>query len=118
MRNEGRAAAWVPAARRGVYRDEELQRAHADQSHCGAYVRTSTREGVLYYTSQMGKQNVTYSNGFNIQTMLISSAIMMPTGEDVTVHKVKTKLTGWAYSGSLRDLYRLIWRRKRTNCRR
>ncbi|KAI8931537.1 hypothetical protein NX059_011194 [Plenodomus lindquistii] len=54
----------------------------------------------LYYTPQNGKQNVTYSNGFSIQTMPVSSAIMTPIDKDVIVHDGKIKLTGWAYSGS------------------
>lgn len=54
----------------------------------------------IYYTPQMGKQNVTYSNGFSIQTMPVSSAIMTPVDKDVIVHDGKIKLTGWAYSGS------------------
>ncbi|KAF1850362.1 molybdopterin binding oxidoreductase [Cucurbitaria berberidis CBS 394.84] len=54
----------------------------------------------IYYTPQMGKQNVTYSNGFSIQTMPVASAIMTPVDKDVIVHDGKIKLTGWAYSGS------------------
>lgn len=54
----------------------------------------------LYYTPQMGKQNVTYSNGFSIQTMPVSSAIMTPVNHDVVIHDGKIKFTGWAYSGS------------------
>ncbi|KAH9876454.1 hypothetical protein J1614_003585 [Plenodomus biglobosus] len=54
----------------------------------------------IYYTPQMGKQNVTYSNGFSIQTMPVSSAIMTPVDKDVIIHDGKIKLTGWAYSGS------------------
>ncbi|KAL6710310.1 hypothetical protein ACN47E_009256 [Coniothyrium glycines] len=54
----------------------------------------------LYYTPQLGKQNVTYSNGFSIQTMPVASAIMTPVDRDIIVHDGKIKLTGWAYSGS------------------
>lgn len=54
----------------------------------------------LYYSPQMGKHNVTYSNGFSIQTMPVSSAIMTPINHDQIVHDGKIKLTGWAYSGS------------------
>ncbi|KAJ4376377.1 hypothetical protein N0V83_001660 [Neocucurbitaria cava] len=54
----------------------------------------------IYYTPQMGKQNVTYSNGFSIQTMPVASAIMTPVDKDVIVHDGSIKLTGWAYSGS------------------
>jgi DMSO/TMAO reductase YedYZ molybdopterin-dependent catalytic subunit len=54
----------------------------------------------LYYTPQMGKQNVTYSNGFSIQTMPVSSAIMTPVNNDVIIHDGKITFTGWAFSGS------------------
>jgi sulfite oxidase len=54
----------------------------------------------LYYTPQIGKQNATYSNGFSIQTMPVSSAIMTPRNHDQIIHDGKIKLTGWAYSGS------------------
>jgi sulfite oxidase len=54
----------------------------------------------LYYTPQNGKQNVTYSNGFSIQTMPVASAIMTPVDKDVIVHDGKIRMTGWAYSGS------------------
>ncbi|GIZ37728.1 hypothetical protein CKM354_000116400 [Cercospora kikuchii] len=53
----------------------------------------------LYYTPQLGKQNVLYSNGFSIQDMPVSSAIMTPVDMDQIVHDGKIKLTGWAYSG-------------------
>ena len=54
----------------------------------------------LYYTPQIGKQNVTYSNGFSIQKMPVSSAIMTPANNDVIIHDGKIAFTGWAYSGS------------------
>ncbi|KAJ4992444.1 Sulfite oxidase, mitochondrial [Stagonosporopsis vannaccii] len=54
----------------------------------------------LYYTPQLGKQNVTYSNGFSIQTMPVSSAIMTPVNNDVIIHDGKITFTGWAFSGS------------------
>jgi sulfite oxidase len=54
----------------------------------------------LYYTPQLGKQNVTYSNGFSIQTMPVASAIMTPLSNDVIIHDGKISFTGWAYSGS------------------
>lgn len=54
----------------------------------------------LYYTPQIGKQNVTYSNGFSIQAMPVSSAIMTPHDHDTIIHDGKIKMTGWAYSGS------------------
>lgn len=54
----------------------------------------------IYYTPQIGKHNNTYSNGFSIQTMPVSSAIMTPFNHDQIVHDGKIKLTGWAFSGS------------------
>jgi sulfite oxidase len=53
----------------------------------------------LYYTPQIGKQNTLYSNGFSIQDMPVSSAIMTPKDMDQIVHDGKIKLKGWAYSG-------------------
>ncbi|KAK8052708.1 hypothetical protein PG996_012009 [Apiospora saccharicola] len=53
----------------------------------------------LYYTPQVGKQNAMYSNGFSIQEMPVSSAIMSPVDMDQIVHDGKVKLKGWAYSG-------------------
>ena len=53
----------------------------------------------LYYTSQVGKHNVTYSTGFSIQDMPVSSAIMTPADMSVIVHSGFIHLTGWAYSG-------------------
>ncbi|KAF2193927.1 molybdopterin binding oxidoreductase [Zopfia rhizophila CBS 207.26] len=54
----------------------------------------------IYYTPQIGKQNAKYSNGFSIQTMPVSSAIMTPLSHDQIIHDGHIKLTGWAYSGS------------------
>jgi len=54
----------------------------------------------IYYTPQQGKHNATYSSGFSIQTMPVSSAIMTPINHDQIIHDGKIKLTGWAYSGS------------------
>lgn len=54
----------------------------------------------IYYSPQIGKHNNTYSNGFSIQTMPVSSAIMAPLNHDQIVHDGKIKLTGWAFSGS------------------
>ncbi|ORX96648.1 Oxidoreductase, molybdopterin-binding domain-containing protein [Clohesyomyces aquaticus] len=54
----------------------------------------------IYYTPQIGKQNAMYSNGFSIQTMPVSSAIMTPLNHDQIIHDGKIHLTGWAYSGS------------------
>ncbi|GME33781.1 Sulfite oxidase [Neofusicoccum parvum] len=53
----------------------------------------------LYYPSQVGKQNAAYSNGFSIQDMPVSSAIMSPREKEIVVHEGKVKLRGWAYSG-------------------
>ena len=53
----------------------------------------------LYYTPQIGKQNAMYSNGFSIQDMPVSSAIMTPLDKDQIIHDGKITLTGWAYSG-------------------
>jgi sulfite oxidase len=54
----------------------------------------------IYYSPQIGKHNNTYSNGFSIQTMPVSSAIMTPLNHDQIIHDGKIKLTGWAFSGS------------------
>jgi len=53
----------------------------------------------LYFTSQIGKQNVKYSNGFSIQNMPVSSAIITPEDKQVIIHDGKVTLRGWAYSG-------------------
>ncbi|KAK6084264.1 oxidoreductase molybdopterin binding domain-containing protein [Seiridium cupressi] len=53
----------------------------------------------LYYTPQVGKQNAQYSNGFSIQDMPVSSAIMEPKDMDPIIHDGRIKLRGWAYSG-------------------
>lgn len=53
----------------------------------------------LYYTPQVGKQNALYSNGFSIQDMPVSSAIMTPEDKNQIIHDGKIKLRGWAYSG-------------------
>ncbi|KAI1873075.1 uncharacterized protein JN550_003328 [Neoarthrinium moseri] len=53
----------------------------------------------LYYTPQVGKQNAMYSNGFSIQDMPVSSAIMSPVDKAQIVHDGHIKLRGWAYSG-------------------
>jgi len=61
----------------------------------------------LYYTAQVGKQNATYSNGFSIQDMPVSSAILTPKSRDLIVHKGTIDLTGWAYSGGGRWIERV-----------
>lgn len=53
----------------------------------------------LYYSPQCGKHNATYSSGFSIQDMPVSSAIMYPTDKSVIVHDGKITMRGWAYSG-------------------
>ncbi|KAK5655065.1 hypothetical protein OQA88_5964 [Cercophora sp. LCS_1] len=53
----------------------------------------------LYYTPQIGKQNAQYSNGFSIQDMPVSSAIISPKNMDQIVHDGTINLKGWAYSG-------------------
>ncbi|MCJ1393642.1 hypothetical protein MMC18_006517 [Xylographa bjoerkii] len=53
----------------------------------------------LYYTPQTGKHNATYSSGFSIQDMPVSSAIMGPVEKSVIVHDGSIKMNGWAYSG-------------------
>lgn len=53
----------------------------------------------LYYPSQVGKHNTMYSNGFSIQDMPVSSAIMSPVNKDVIIHDGKVRVKGWAYSG-------------------
>ncbi|KAL6720376.1 hypothetical protein ACLMJK_002297 [Lecanora helva] len=53
----------------------------------------------LHYPSQNGKHNTTYSNGFSIQDMPVSSAIMSPVDKSVIVHDGTISLRGWAYSG-------------------
>ncbi|KAH8092558.1 Oxidoreductase, molybdopterin-binding domain-containing protein [Phellopilus nigrolimitatus] len=58
------------------------------------------RQEYLYYTQQIGKQNAKYSNGFSIQNMPVSSAIIHPTDKQMIVHDGTVKLEGWAYSGS------------------
>jgi len=53
----------------------------------------------LYYTPQIGKQNAMYSNGFSIQDMPVSSAIMTPVDKEQIIHEGFITLRGWAYSG-------------------
>ncbi|RPB08392.1 molybdopterin binding oxidoreductase [Morchella conica CCBAS932] len=57
------------------------------------------RKEYLYYNQQIGKHNTTYSSGFSIQDMPVSSAMMTPTDKDVIVHDGKITVKGWAYSG-------------------
>ncbi|KAG6900448.1 hypothetical protein C0993_010495 [Termitomyces sp. T159_Od127] len=53
----------------------------------------------LYYTSQIGKHNAKFSNGFSIQQMPVSSAIIYPEDKQVIIHDGKITLRGWSYSG-------------------
>lgn len=53
----------------------------------------------LYYTTQAGKHNSSYSAGFSIQDMPVSSAIMSPIDKAVVIHDGTIKMRGWAYSG-------------------
>ncbi|KUI74367.1 Sulfite oxidase, mitochondrial [Cytospora mali] len=53
----------------------------------------------LYYSPQYGKHNAMYSNGFSIQDMPVSSAIMTPVDMEQIIHDGSIKLRGWAYSG-------------------
>ncbi|KAL8829865.1 MAG: hypothetical protein Q9170_005988 [Blastenia crenularia] len=53
----------------------------------------------LYYNSQIGKHNVSYSSGFSIQDMPVSSAIMHPLDKSVIIHDGFINMRGWAYSG-------------------
>ena len=57
------------------------------------------RKEYLYYTPQVGKQNAAYSNGFSIQDMPVSSAIMTPLDKAQIIHSGSITLRGWAYSG-------------------
>ncbi|KAK4676002.1 hypothetical protein QC764_508150 [Podospora pseudoanserina] len=57
------------------------------------------RKEYLYYAPQIGKQNARYSNGFSIQDMPVSSAIITPKKMDHIVHEGRVRLAGWAYSG-------------------
>ncbi|KAH9936496.1 sulfite oxidase mitochondrial precursor [Fomitopsis serialis] len=53
----------------------------------------------LYYNIQIGKHNSKYSNGFSIQNMPVSSAIIFPQDKEVIIHDGHVELSGWAYSG-------------------
>ncbi|EIM86497.1 molybdopterin binding oxidoreductase [Stereum hirsutum FP-91666 SS1] len=54
----------------------------------------------LYYSFQIGKQNAMTSNGFSIQAMPVSSAIIFPEEKNVILHEGSVKVQGWAYSGN------------------
>ncbi|TBU59053.1 sulfite oxidase mitochondrial precursor [Dichomitus squalens] len=53
----------------------------------------------LYYNQQLGKQNVKMSNGFSIQGMPVSSAIIFPLDKQVVIHEGEIEVKGWSYSG-------------------
>ncbi|KZV60509.1 molybdopterin binding oxidoreductase [Peniophora sp. CONT] len=57
------------------------------------------RQEYLYYSFQTGKQNAAYSNGFSIQAMPVSSAIIFPQERQLIVHPGTIEVKGWAYSG-------------------
>jgi len=54
----------------------------------------------LYYSFQTGKQNAAYSNGFSIQAMPVSSAIIFPREKQLVTHDGHVEVKGWAYSGN------------------
>ncbi|KAH9924353.1 sulfite oxidase mitochondrial precursor [Epithele typhae] len=53
----------------------------------------------LYYNQQIGKHNTKMSNGFSIQNMPVSSAIIFPTDKTTIIHDGTIDLQGWSYSG-------------------
>ncbi|GBE83263.1 sulfite oxidase [Sparassis crispa] len=57
------------------------------------------RQEYPYYPSQFGKHNVKCSNGFSIQNMPVSSAIMFLLDKQVIIHEGSIEFRGWAYSG-------------------
>ena len=57
------------------------------------------RKEYLYFSPQLGKHNATYSSGFSIQAMPVSSAIIAPRDKAVIIHSGTIHMAGWAYSG-------------------
>ncbi|KAI0081222.1 sulfite oxidase mitochondrial precursor [Panus rudis PR-1116 ss-1] len=57
------------------------------------------RQEYLYYNQQIGKHNTLVSNGFSIQQMPVSSAIMSPRDRAVIIHDGSISVEGWSYSG-------------------
>jgi sulfite oxidase len=57
------------------------------------------RKEYLYFSPQLGKHNATYSSGFSIQAMPVSSAIVAPRDQAVVIHSGTIHMAGWAYSG-------------------
>ncbi|MCJ1247075.1 hypothetical protein MMC30_004286 [Trapelia coarctata] len=83
-------------ARRSCTSVKWLNRVNAITLPSAALVQ---KKEYLYYTPQAGKHNATYSSGFSIQDMPVSSAIMAPIEKAVIVHSGSIKLNGRAYSG-------------------
>ncbi|BFZ63499.1 hypothetical protein YB2330_004622 [Saitoella coloradoensis] len=65
------------------------------------------RQEYLNYNHQVGKHNVKFSNGFSIQDMPVSSAMMFPKEKQVVIHDGKIECQGWAYSGGGRWVERV-----------
>ncbi|KZT40590.1 molybdopterin binding oxidoreductase [Sistotremastrum suecicum HHB10207 ss-3] len=57
------------------------------------------RKEYLLLNHQLSKYNSTFADGFSIQDMPVSSAIMSPREGEVVVHDGTVKFKGWAYSG-------------------
>lgn len=57
------------------------------------------RKEYLYFSPQLGKHNITYSSGFSIQAMPVSSAIVQPRDKTVVIHSGSIAMAGWAFSG-------------------
>jgi len=53
----------------------------------------------LYYNSQVGKHNASFSKGFSIQDMPVSSAMLSPAHMAVITHDGTIDCAGWAYTG-------------------
>ncbi|KLO08219.1 hypothetical protein SCHPADRAFT_894055 [Schizopora paradoxa] len=58
--------------------------------------RTEARISLL---CAAGKQNVKWNNGFSIQNMPVSGAIIKLLNKEIIVHDGKIRLQGWSYSG-------------------
>lgn len=58
------------------------------------------RQEYLYFNQQVGKHNFSYSSGFSINAMPVSSAILFPADKAVIIHKGFVQCSGWAYSGN------------------
>jgi sulfite oxidase len=53
----------------------------------------------LYFPQQVGKHNLKYTDGIQIQEMPVSSAIMSPWNRQVVIHSGTIRCRGWAYPG-------------------